>query len=163
MERPAAPAPPKPCRPILDEAPLFPRYRMRGVLAAGARRPRRFGGRDGAARDPGVLAPASPARPRRGFLGCRVLHLLGRGQGEGMEAAAAADEDAAARRGVRGPAGRALGIPEAVAAGGSLPAASELLLLLLRGPPISSRRGARTAGSRLLGPSSSCSLLPAPR
>lgn len=36
MERPVVPLLPKPCRPILEEAPLFPRYKIRGVLAAGA-------------------------------------------------------------------------------------------------------------------------------
>lgn len=54
MERPEAPVPPSPCRPILVEDPLFPRYKIRGVLAAGARQPLRFhslwvGGRAGSA------------------------------------------------------------------------------------------------------------------
>lgn len=84
MERPAAPAPPKPCRPILDVDPLFPRYKIRGVLAAGARRPLRFGGVDGAAR-PWGTGPCLPGLvpTRRGFLGCPDLHFVGEGPRRG--------------------------------------------------------------------------------
>lgn len=83
MERPAAPVPPKPCRPILLEDPLFPRYKIRGVLAAGARRPLRFqsrrvGGRAGTAEPQG----SGPCLPNPIQLGCgRDLGFTGEGSG----------------------------------------------------------------------------------
>lgn len=131
MERPAAPLPPKPCRPILDEDPLFPRYKIRGVLAAGARRPLRFGHEDGAARPclPG------PVRTRRGFLGCRDLLFAG----EEPRRWRAQTPRLAVQ--VRGLAGRESRIPKAVAAGVPPPSARREMLLMRWGPPISSRSG----------------------
>lgn len=71
MERPAAPVPPRPCRPILEEDPLFPRYKIRGVLAAVERRPLRSG--------PGGFRSLLP-RPVAG-----TLALLGKDQEESRQ------------------------------------------------------------------------------
>lgn len=143
MERPAAPAPPKPCRPILDEDPLFPRYKIRGVLAAGARRPQRFGGQDGAAGRWGAWP-----RPRRpGPDRTRLSRLpgpplcWGGAKRRGSRRRRAETRLLAAK--VRGLAGWELRIPEAVAAGVSPPSPRREMLLMLWSPPISSRRGRR--------------------
>lgn len=141
MERPAAPAPPKPCRPILDEDPLFPRYRIRGVLAAGARRSQRFGGRDGAAGPLGFWPRPRRPGPDRTWLSRRPGPPLcwGGATRRGSRRWRAETRLLAAK--VRGLAGRELRIPEAVAAGVSPPSPRREMLLMLWSPPISSRRG----------------------
>lgn len=127
MERPAAPAPPKPCRPILDEDPLFPRYNIRGVLAAGARRPQSFGGRDGAAGPWGVWARPPRPGPEQMRLSPRPGPPLcwGRGQEEGIEAVAGGD-------------GAARGEKSEVSPGGSW-GSRRLWLPESRRPPLSGR------------------------
>lgn len=147
MERPAAPAPPKPCRPILDEDPLFPRYKIRGVLAAEARRPQRFGGRDAAA-GPWGTGPClpNPVRTRRGLPGCRGLHSSGEGYEVGIQAVASGD--AAARCG--SPRSRQEGAEVPGGCGCESvwpPSPSKEMLLMLRSPPISSRTGRRAGSS----------------
>lgn len=136
MERPAAPVPPKPCRPILLEDPLFPRYKIRGVLAAGARRPLRFqsrrvGGRASTAEPQG----SGPCLPNPIQLGCgRDLGFAGEGSGGKPSRRAAAH--CGSSRCLQGE----LRIPEVGAAcPGALPRWE--MLLMLSSPPISGWRG----------------------
>lgn len=146
MERPAAPAPPRPCRPILDEDPLFPRYKIRGVLAAGTRRPQRF---QSQCRGPGWCRGTLgfwPLPPRPGPEGdvavpaAGTSALSGRGQEEGPGSGARRGgcsqwKSEVSPWGVEEPGGWSCWSV------GALPRWEKLLML--RSPPISGRRGRR--------------------